>query len=80
MSFYDAFSVPEWALCAIEYGDYSGLSDEEIAQVEQFSKEWPTDRYYIEWGYDRYFSNNPAFGLPCECLDAGIYEREEVQL
>ena len=72
---YDSLSVPEWAVCAIEYGDFSGLTRGECKQISYFLDDWPNDRFYIEWGYERYFSNNPAFGLPCDCIDAVIYER-----
>ena len=72
---YDSLSIPEWAVCAIVYGDFSGLTRKECKQLSYFLEEWPNDRFHIEWGYERYFSNNPAFGLPCQCIDAVIYER-----
>lgn len=36
--------IPEWAVCAIEYGDYSDLSDSEIEIIEEFTNYCETMR------------------------------------
>lgn len=78
ITFFNTFSIPSWAVCAIEYGDYSGLSDDEIRQIEDFFEDFPCDKFTIQWGEDEYFSNSPAFGLPCTCIDAEFYEHQTV--
>ena len=30
------YKIPEWAVCALFYGDYSGLSDEDAANLDKF--------------------------------------------
>ena len=76
IAYYNTYSIPEWAVCAIEYGDFSGLSEEEISLIEGFLEDFPLDRFTIQWGSDQCFSNNPAFGLPCTCIDAEFYAHE----
>ena len=74
----DSFSVPEWAVSAIEYGDYSDLESDEIEQVRSFAEKYPSNRFYIEWGSYPYFSKRPAFGIPTMCTDAVIWEKVEL--
>ncbi len=33
------YIIPEWALCPLIYGDYSGLNDEEIVIIDKFTKD-----------------------------------------
>jgi len=75
IKYWNTLSIPEWAVCAIEYGDYSGLCDNEIALIEGFFQDFPCDQFTIQWGNDRFFCYFPAFGLPCTCIDAEIYEQ-----
>jgi hypothetical protein len=77
VKYWDTLSIPEWAVCAIEYGDFSGLSDEEESLINGFFEDFPLSRFTIQWGNDRFFSNNPAFGLPCTCIEAEIYEHQQ---
>lgn len=71
---FDSLSFPAWALCAFHYGEESDLTDEEIAQVQSFAEEYPADRFALHFENGEYFSNRPAFGLPCECVDVMVYE------
>lgn len=80
IKYWNTLSIPEWAVCAIEYGDYSGLSDSDIEALEGFFADFPCDRFTIQWGSDRFFTNNPAFGLPCECIDADFYEHQHASV
>ena len=49
-------SMPEWAVCYLEYGDAGDLSEEDLRYEDS----------------ERYFSGHPAFGLPCDCIDCRI--------
>jgi hypothetical protein len=77
IKYWNTLSIPEWAACAIEYGDFSGLSYQETETVLQFIENLPFQAFSIQWGNDREFCNNPAFGLPCTCIDAEIYEHQQ---
>ena len=76
----DSFSIPEWSVCALEYGDFSGLTYDEINQINTFATDYPQDKYLWHWERTFHFSNSPAFGLPCECVDVLIYERAKETL
>jgi hypothetical protein len=73
----DSVSIPDWAICALEYDDYSGLTDQEAEQVKAFVKDYPAGRFFWHWEMTPHFSQSPAFGLPCECVDLLIYEMTE---
>jgi hypothetical protein len=72
----DSVSIPDWAICALVYGDHSGLTDKESRQVDEFAADYPQDKFHWHWEMTPHFSNRPAFGLPCECVDLLIYELE----
>lgn len=63
------YSIPTWAICALEYGDYSGLNDEDIKNIESFLDGLPELGGTFTYNDEKYFSNSPAFGLPCDCVD-----------
>ena len=71
--------IPEWAIEALVYDDYSGLSDSECALIRGWMREESVCVVCPPNDYDEpYFSNEPAFGLPCEVLNCVclIGERE----
>lgn len=75
MKYLGKYKIPEYAINAIEYGDYSGLSEDE----EKMIHEWQTNNFprcfIVEWSADiSYFTTSPAFGLPCMVIDADLYE------
>ena len=64
--------VPEWAVCAIEYGDFSGLTEDEIGLVQHFidteiaGQDW-------EWGAETGFARrNDLGGLACNVVELNI--------
>ena len=65
--------IPEWAVPAIEYGDYSGLSDEDIAQVKDFREKYHDHTF--QWNFDNVngFNRHPAFGLATRTIPCRIY-------
>lgn len=62
--------IPTWALCSLIYGDNTGLTDEEIAMIENWSN---TTKLVVLCSADEepeeYFTTSPAFGLACNVID-----------
>ena len=48
------YRIPTWAICPLEYGDYSGLDDDDIAAIEKFVETLPRDSKgccgHYSWG------------------------------
>ena len=52
------YVIPDWALCAVINDDYSGLEDQDIADLEKFLESVPGEGH---WGYcdnESYFSRH----------------------
>lgn len=71
---------PQWALCYVVNSDPSGLSDEDIAEVDQWlaKKSDVLDLDGAEFGHfafgeDTGFYHYPAFGLGCDCVHWEIW-------
>lgn len=73
--------IPNWALCYIEYGDKTGLTDEDIKNVDAFYESYRKGGMEIQGIYpvkddhnnfEAYFSHCPAFGLPCDVVDCDV--------
>lgn len=79
MKLIGTYKIPEYAICAIEYGDYSGISDEDEQEIKNFLiREFPTG-YVVDWHtnepeHEPYFSPVPEFGLPTNVVDADFYK------
>ena len=58
------YHIPEWALCAMENGDYEGLNDEETEVLNEFLDKHFPDGYVVsvDWGDYHEFNAFPAFG------------------
>lgn len=75
MELIGTYKIPEYAVCAIEYGDYTGLTDEEEREIRYFlSKEFPNG-FVVDWhgnepDVEPYFSPSPAFWLGTNDIDA----------
>lgn len=76
----DTYKIPTYAICALEYGDYSGLKDKDIANIEEFTamlgQQCPFG-YLLDWDKKTlespYFTSAPAFGLPMDVTDCKVY-------
>ncbi len=73
--------IPEWALYYMEYGDASGLTDDEVEMVQEFYESYRKDGKPIQYidpvrdesnSFNAYFSKYPAFGLPGNVIDCFI--------
>lgn len=79
MKLIGTYKIPEYAVCAIEYGDYTGINDEDEREIRDFlSREFPNG-YIVDWNGgdgsgEPYFSPCPAFGLATNVIDADFYE------
>lgn len=63
--------IPVYALSALINGDYSGLYDEDVKNIEEWLASsgiregiWPGEE-----GYNPYFTHYPAFGLATDVID-----------
>ncbi len=74
MKYIDRYKIPTYAVCAVEYGDFSGLEEEDIKNVKEFlRKEFPKG-FVTDYQNESYFSTVPAFGKACEVIDVDFYE------
>lgn len=53
------YRLPNWALCALMYGDESGLEDEDLRDLDAFLKR---EHYVTDWDV----ANDEETGEPCE--------------
>ena len=72
--------IPTYALPYLVNGDASGLTDDEIRQIDGICRKWGIDLVVPiteseEGGTEPYFSNTPLFGLPTEVEDCIIIHR-----
>lgn len=69
------FIIPVWAVCAIEYGDFSGLTDEEEAQIEKFLNKNALFNAAFEYGDETFFTyyNDICSKYGADCIEARAY-------
>lgn len=77
---YENINFPAWALCALVNGDYTGLTDDEIKQFDDFQEDWQKvtreengTHFWQETTEESYFTHYPEFGLACDCYNMTIY-------
>jgi len=69
---FEDLNLPSWAVCAIEYGDLSGLEageDQEILNWMESFELQPGQSLVFSYGEESFFSSSPEFGLPGDCID-----------
>lgn len=73
---YSTEPIPTWALCYLINSDPSGMTDEEINEVDTWCKDngisvvcTASDK---EGESEPYFTHYPAFGLPCDVIDCNV--------
>jgi len=65
-------TISECFVCAIEYDDYSGLTDEEEYKLDDWLKNYP---YCIfEYGDSEEFAKCEITGLMGSCVNVKIYK------
>lgn len=73
------YKIPQYAICAIEYGDFSGLDEEDIDNINEFLDDEFPNGFVVDWHINEpdgepYFTSCPAFGMAAEVVDADFYE------
>lgn len=73
------YKIPQYAICAIEYGDFSGLDEEDIDNINEFLDDEFPNGFVVDWHIndpdgELYFTSCPAFGMAAEVVDADFYE------
>jgi len=61
---YDVYDIPIWALTAIEYGDYSGMTENEGQLINDWLDSLPENCKFVYGSRDD-FNPRPTFGLAC---------------
>ena len=65
-------TIAEYFVCAIEYGDYSGLNDEEEKHLDEWLANYP--HCIFEYGESEEFAKCEITGLMGSCMDVKIYK------
>lgn len=65
-------TIAEYCVCAIEYNDHSGLSDEEERQINDWLENYPYCMF--EYGESIEFARCEITGLMGNCIDVKIYK------
>ena len=75
MKTYDTieYRVPVWAVCAIEYGDLSGLEPEDVTNLDVFMDSMPKRILGIEYGEESsFYPSNDIHNLGDDCVSATV--------
>jgi hypothetical protein len=69
------FTIPEWAVTALEYGDFSGLTDDEEEDLENFTDQEliPLGAGHWEWGDESYFARENDVRLQAGNVVDAVY-------
>ena len=70
----ESLDIPQWAQCFIEYGDGSGLSDEDEALVTEWLNAVVEEHGAVcfAWGSVNEFCTQPEFGLACGTFNTDV--------
>ena len=71
---YFDYVIPSWAVCAIEYGDLSGLSTDDVTRLDAFMDTLPRRIFSIEYGDEPSFRNfNDIHNLGDDCVSMRVF-------
>ena len=62
-------------ICAIEYGDYTGLDDAEESQVEEWLSDYPMAIF--QYGENSFFARDEISGMMSDCCEVTILTPED---
>ena len=78
IEYIDTINLPTWAVDYLVNGDSSGISEEDIATVDQWLES--LDHHCVSFDFDcdgeilgTFFTQYPEFGLACECEQVDIH-------
>jgi hypothetical protein len=63
------YRLPVYWACALINGDYTGLSDEEEREINNFLKQAEGSPVDVDWETQGFYRCNDAGTLPGECAD-----------
>ena len=69
------YDIPEWAVCALAYGDYSALAEEDEKTLNDWTASLKKDGYVWDIVFTSdtdEFNPYPAFGLACATCKATV--------
>lgn len=69
MKTYD-YTIGAQYVCALEYGDLTGLDDNEIHALEDFMSDLPASNGHWSWGDDESFARDDVMGYWGQCVKA----------
>lgn len=76
---YETDRFPDYAACYLEYGDESGLNEEDIKNIDSWVKSIEDNNPEIkgalcfEYGEETGFTYYPEFGLGCNCIKIKVF-------
>ena len=70
---YDSFSIAQHYNCAIEYGDFSGLSENDDVLITDFLENLPTGSKTWQFSDDTEFCKDDISGLMADCLEVKLF-------
>ena len=73
------YTIPAHMVCAIEYGDYDGLSKSEERALDEFIDSLPKGNRVLSFElFSQLAEANDVLGnLPCDCIQATLTVIEE---
>ena len=73
------YVIPAHMLCAIEYGDTSGLSDDDEKALDEFVESLPKGNRVFSYGtISEFTASNDVLGrIGCDCVNATLTVFEE---
>ena len=67
------YTVPTWAITAIEYGELDGLSTDDITKLDSFMDDLPKRILGIDYSYEPFFATrNDICNLGADCVTATV--------
>jgi len=68
------YTIPAYMLCAIEYGDTSGLSDSDEKALDDFLESLPKGDRVLSFGtISEFTTSNDVLGfIGCDCVHATL--------
>lgn len=68
------YTIPAHMLCAIEYGDTSGLSDQDEKALDKFLESLPKGNRVLSFGtISEFTTSNDVLGyIGCDCVQATL--------
>ena len=74
MTHHDTVNFPSYALSALIDGDYSGLEETDIKELEDWQASLPPFLTFEVIDENSFFTSRPCFGLACDCVELSIWQ------